>query len=225
MPQFWKVRNILFWKRRVLQNSTDKSWETFAPHSLSHLSWFEVPPCQVSEISSTFHEEAIRWANYNFHTHVQYCITIHYHSCSIDKYRNVKHVKCYNVGKLGISHFEKAGHLSSGQLDLTLYHSWPSDTTSCSIDKYWANDGSLTKCLTSFGRLGISWFWEGRILAKLHASKAGDTVWLHMSAWSQMLSWFEVDHRCEVTPMLGHLKYHLPFRGTYLIDKLGWLPS
>ena len=61
----------------------------------------------------------IRMINYNFHAHVQYCITIHYLSCSIHIYRNVKDVKCHNSGKLGISHFEKAGHLSSGQLDLT----------------------------------------------------------------------------------------------------------
>ena len=65
----------------------------------------------------------IRMINYNFHAHVQYCITIHYLSCSIDIYRNVKDVKCHNFGKLGISHFEKAIHLSSGKLDLTLYRS------------------------------------------------------------------------------------------------------
>ena len=61
----------------------------------------------------------IRMINYSFHAHEQYCITIQYLSCSIDIYRNVKDVKCHNFGKLGISHFEKAGHLSSGQLDLT----------------------------------------------------------------------------------------------------------
>ena len=38
--------------------------------------------------------------NYNFHAHVQYCITIQYLSCSIDIYRNVKYVKCHNFGKL-----------------------------------------------------------------------------------------------------------------------------
>ena len=70
----------------------------------------------------------VRLTNYNFHTHVQYCITIHYHSCSIDKYRNVEGPKCHNIGRLGISHFEKAGHLSSGQLDpisTTLGHGMP----------------------------------------------------------------------------------------------------
>ena len=61
----------------------------------------------------------IRLTNYNFHAHVQYCITIHYHSCSIDKYINVESPKCHNFGMLGISHFEKAGHLSSCQLRLT----------------------------------------------------------------------------------------------------------
>ena len=33
--------------------------------------------------------EPIRLTNNNFHAHVHYCITIHYHRCSIDKYRNV----------------------------------------------------------------------------------------------------------------------------------------
>ena len=45
--------------------------------------------------------------NYNFHPHGLYCITIHYHSCSIDIYRTVKDVKCHNFGRLGISHLEK----------------------------------------------------------------------------------------------------------------------
>ena len=41
------------------------------------------------------------------------CITIHYHSCSIDNYRNVKDVKCQNFGRLGISHLEKEGLLQN----------------------------------------------------------------------------------------------------------------
>ena len=51
----------------------------------------------------------MRLTNYNFHTHVQYCITMHCHSCSIDKYRNVEGWKWHNFGRLGISCFEKAG--------------------------------------------------------------------------------------------------------------------
>ena len=39
----------------------------------------------------------IRLTNYIFH--VQYNITIHYHSCSIDKYRNVEDPKCHNFGR------------------------------------------------------------------------------------------------------------------------------
>ena len=61
----------------------------------------------------------IRLTNYNFHVHVQYCITIYYQSCTIDKCINVEGPKCDNFGRLGIFHFEKAGHLSSGQLRLT----------------------------------------------------------------------------------------------------------
>ena len=49
----------------------------------------------------------ITLTNYNFHTFVQCYITFHYHSCSIDNYRNVKDAKCQNFGRLGISHLEK----------------------------------------------------------------------------------------------------------------------
>ena len=42
IPQFWKVRNILFWVGRVLQNSSQKLGE-FPPHSFSHLMCFDVP--------------------------------------------------------------------------------------------------------------------------------------------------------------------------------------
>ena len=40
----------------------------------------------------------IRLTNYNLHAHVQYCITIHYNSCSIDKHRNVDGPKCCTFG-------------------------------------------------------------------------------------------------------------------------------
>ena len=53
--------------------------------------------------------EPIRLTNYNLHAHVQYCITIYYHSCSIDTYRNVEGPKCHNFGRLGISCFEHEG--------------------------------------------------------------------------------------------------------------------
>ena len=48
----------------------------------------------------------IRLTNYNFHAHVQNCITIHYHICYIDKYRHVEGPICHNFGRLGISCFE-----------------------------------------------------------------------------------------------------------------------
>ena len=108
MPHFWKVRNILFWEGRILQNSPQKLGE-FSPHSFSHLSWFEVlHMLGVCDII-TFWGATIWLTNYNFHAHVQYCTTIHNHGCSIDKYRNVKDAKCQNVGRLGISHLEKEG--------------------------------------------------------------------------------------------------------------------
>ena len=55
----------------------------------------------------------IRLTNYNFHACVQYCITIHYHSCIIDKYRNVDGPKCHNNERLRISCFEKEGYYKS----------------------------------------------------------------------------------------------------------------
>ena len=55
------------------------------------------------------YSKPIRMTNYNFHAHVQYCITFHYPGCSINKYRNVECPKCNNFGRLGISHFEKEG--------------------------------------------------------------------------------------------------------------------
>ena len=48
----------------------------------------------------------IRLTNYNCHAHVEYCITIHYHTCHIDKYRHVEGPICHNFGWLGISYFE-----------------------------------------------------------------------------------------------------------------------
>ena len=98
MPQFWKVRHILFWEGRILQNSPQKLGE-FPPHSFSHLSWFEVPPMLGVWDIINLSGGPIRLTNYNFHTHVQYWITIHYHICSIDKYRNVEGPKCHNFGK------------------------------------------------------------------------------------------------------------------------------
>ena len=95
-----------------------KSWQSF----------IHIPAPTWAEWGSTYtrglryhlsFRRPIRLTNYIFHTyaHVQYWITVHYHSCSIDKYRNVEGPKCHNFGRLGISHFEKEGHLSSGQLD------------------------------------------------------------------------------------------------------------
>ena len=67
--------------------------------------------------------------NYKFHVYVQHFITVHYHSCSIDKFRNVEGAKCHNFGRLGISYFKKEGPQSSGQLDPSKCHSRPLDST------------------------------------------------------------------------------------------------
>ena len=53
MPWLWKVRDIPFREGRVSWNSSRKLVE-LPPDSFSHLSWFEVPLCQGSEIPPTF---------------------------------------------------------------------------------------------------------------------------------------------------------------------------
>ena len=101
------IRNILFWQGRVLHNSLHNLGE-FSPHSFSHLRWVEDPPmlgiCGIIYLWGDLSD----WTNYNFHACVQYCITIHYHSCIIDKYRNVDGPKWHNNGKVkNIPCFEK----------------------------------------------------------------------------------------------------------------------
>ena len=117
MLQFWKVRNIPFWERRGLHNSPQKL-KAFVQHSYSYLSWFEVPPMlwvwDIIYISGDL-------SNWQIIT----CMTMHNHSCSIDRYINVEDLKCHNFGSLGISHFEKEWPRPSGQLDPNYYHSWP----------------------------------------------------------------------------------------------------
>ena len=109
MSECWKVGNFPFWEGRVLKNSPQK-FQEFPPHSFSQKNWFEVLHMPgVCDYHLPFIGDLSRMINYNFHAHVQYCITIQYLSCSIDIYRNVKDVKCHNFGKLGISHLEKEG--------------------------------------------------------------------------------------------------------------------
>ena len=107
VPQFWKVRSIPFWEGRILQNS---------PQQLRVSSTFIHPPELIWDSPYArglrYHlpfRGPLRLITYNFHRHVQYYITFHYHSCSIDKYRHVEGPKCHNFGRLGISHFEKEG--------------------------------------------------------------------------------------------------------------------
>ena len=68
----------------------------------------------------------LRLTNVNFHAHVQYCITIDYQSCSIDKCRNVKGPKCHNFGRLGISCFQRGGFAKLtpkvGRVSSTFFH-------------------------------------------------------------------------------------------------------
>ena len=189
------------WRRKSFEKTNPISWESF----------LHIPSPKWTDLRFSYarglwyllpFRGPIRMTNYNFHGHVQYCITIRYYSCSIDIYRNVKDVKCHNFGKLGISHFEKAGHLSSGQLDLTLYHS---SLHSCSI---W----QIQKC----GRLqnATLWkvrnilFWESRILQN-SPQKLGQ------------FSLISLYHLTSVhDPLYSGSVKSSTFKGTYQIDNL-----
>ena len=144
MPQFWKIRNILFWVGRALQNSPKKQGK-FPPHSFSHLRWFDVPPMlRVLRYHQPF-RGPIRLTNYNFHAHVHYCITIQYHSCSIDKYSNVEGPQCVCMVGGGMSEPRSIWpklvlqlstrclyfvvHLSSDQLDKSYFYCCPPDAS------------------------------------------------------------------------------------------------
>ena len=77
------VRNIMFWEGRVLQN---------LPQKLGVSSKLLLPPELIwgspYARGLQYHlplRGPIRLTNFSFHTHVQYCRTIHYHSCRIDK--------------------------------------------------------------------------------------------------------------------------------------------
>ena len=112
---FWRL-GISCFEKAGFCKLTAKNWESF-PHIPSP-TWTDL---RFPYAKGLWYNHPLRgpiWlTNYNFHAHVQYCITIHYHCCSIDKYRNVKDAKCQNYGRLGISHLEKEGfwktHLKS----------------------------------------------------------------------------------------------------------------
>ena len=108
----WKVQNSTILEgleypilsRRVLQKSPQKLWE-FPPCSFSDLSWFDVPHVRGLWCHQPF-REPLRLTNYNFHTHVQYCVTLYYYIYHMDTYRTAEVPKFHNYGRLGISYFE-----------------------------------------------------------------------------------------------------------------------
>ena len=107
MPQFGRS-GISHFEQEGFCKTHPKSWESFL-HIPSPTSAYLRFPCARGLRYHLPFWRPIRLTNYNFHGHVQYCITIHYHSCSIDKYRNVECPKCHNSGSLEISHFEQEG--------------------------------------------------------------------------------------------------------------------
>ena len=114
--EMWKVQNATIlkgWEYPVLRR---KDFAKLTPNTGRLSSTFLLPPELIwgpPNARGLWHHllfrGPIRLTNYNFLAHVQYCITIPYHSCSIDKYRNVEDVKCHNFGRLGISHVEQEG--------------------------------------------------------------------------------------------------------------------
>ena len=112
----WKVQNATIlegYKYPILRR---KAFAKLIPKAQGVSSTFLLPPELIWSYPFTrglrYHlpfRGPIRLTNYNFYAHVQNCITIHYHSCSIDKYRNVEGPKCHNSGRLDIFCFEQEG--------------------------------------------------------------------------------------------------------------------
>ena len=71
MPQFWKVRNMLFWEGKILQNSAQKLG-VFPLHTVLHLSWYEVPPmfgvCNIIYLSGNLSDWQIIMSMYMYST-------------------------------------------------------------------------------------------------------------------------------------------------------------
>ena len=146
MPQFWKVRNIPFGEGKLFLKFTPKAGRVSYMFLLPpELIWGSSMPGVWDIINLS--QGPIQMTNYNFHPHVQYCINIHYHSCSIDKYRYVKDVKCHSCGRLGISHLGRQyswAQVNWTHVSTTLGHQMPlPGVLHLSKDQ---PDQSLTKC-------------------------------------------------------------------------------
>ena len=82
-----------------------KSWESFLHISSPP----EVIWCPPYDRGLRYHQPfrgPIRLTNYNFHADVHYGITIHYHMCSIEKYKNVGGPQCVSLWWAEISQSE-----------------------------------------------------------------------------------------------------------------------
>ena len=138
----WKVQNTTsfgslgishFENDCRLQNSDPKAeYHSWCTRSCSHLKGVHlssgqadqtiVPVSWPSSDASTGGLSDLR-NQVNWHPNVQYCIAIHYHSCSFDKYRNMEGPKCHqfwkviNIAVLSRKRFAKlspkAGRVSS----------------------------------------------------------------------------------------------------------------
>ena len=147
----WNVRILEgweypIWRRKGFAKLNPKAARVFSTFLLPpELIWGSPMPGVLDIINLSW--EPISLTNYNFQAHVQYCITIQYLSCSIDKKRNVKDVKYHNFGRLGISHLGRQyiwAQVNWTQVSTTLGHQMPlPGVLHLSKDQ---PDQSLTKC-------------------------------------------------------------------------------
>ena len=110
----WSFTFVLTWEQNVhlillsIANNVTYFkylfWGSFLPPELI----WDLPYCRGTTCYLHFRRH-VRLTDYNFHMHVVYCITIHYHICHIDKYRHVEGPQFHNFGRLGISCFEQEG--------------------------------------------------------------------------------------------------------------------
>ena len=86
----WSFISVLIWEQIVylillsIANNMTYFKFLFLGSFLPHKLIWHSPYCR-GMICYLHFRRHIRFTNYNFHTHVVYCITIHYHICHIDK--------------------------------------------------------------------------------------------------------------------------------------------
>ena len=100
----WKGQNATILEGKEYPILSRKSFAKLTPKAGRVSSTFLLPPvvilCTTDARGVRYHQPfrgPIRLTNYNFHAHVHYCVTIHYHMCCIGKYKNVEGLQCVSL--------------------------------------------------------------------------------------------------------------------------------